>query len=53
MGLKDKLASMTEEEQLVLLAGDGMLVKRPLLVGEDFVLPGFREAAWRETLDKA
>lgn len=53
VGLKDKLASMTEEEQLVLLAGDGMLVKRPLLVGEDFVLPGFREAAWRETLDKA
>ena len=50
MGLKDKLASMGEEEQIGLLASDGMLVKRPLLVGEDFVLVGFREAEWKERL---
>ena len=42
--LKDKLPSMTEEEQLELLASDGMLVKRPLLVGEDYAVPGFKEA---------
>ena len=48
MGLKDKLPSMTEEEQLSLLAGDGMLVKRPILVSEDFVLVGFKEAEWAE-----
>ena len=46
LGLKDKLPGMTEEEQLHLLAGDGMLVKRPILVGEDFVLVGFREEEW-------
>lgn len=46
--LKDKLPGMTQEEQLVLLATDGMLVKRPLLVGEDFVLVGFREKEWEE-----
>lgn len=50
LGLKDKLPEMSEEEQLSLLASDGMLVKRPLLVGEDFVLPGFREASWAEAL---
>ena len=50
MGLKDKLPSMSEEEQFRLLAGDGMLVKRPLLVGEDFVLTGFKEAKWKEAL---
>ena len=50
MGLKDKLPEMTEEEQLSLLATDGMLVKRPLLIGEDFVLVGFREAQWQEQL---
>ncbi len=44
--LKDKLPTMTEEEQLALLASDGMLVKRPLLVGDDFVLVGFREKEW-------
>ena len=44
--LKDKLPAMSEEEQLQLLASDGMLVKRPLLVGEDFVLLGFKEADW-------
>jgi len=48
--LKDKLPGMTEEEQLVLLASDGMLVKRPLLVGKDFVLVGFRQAEWEEKL---
>lgn len=46
MHLKDKLPSMTEEEQYALLAADGMLVKRPLLVGEDFVLAGFKEEEW-------
>lgn len=48
--LKDKLPSMTQEEQIQLLASDGMLVKRPLLVGEDFVVPGFKEAEWAEKL---
>ena len=46
MGLKDKLPTMSEEEQLQLLANNGMLVKRPLVVGEDFVLTGFREKEW-------
>ena len=50
LGLKDKLSTMTEEEQLRLLASDGMLVKRPLVVGEDFVLTGFKEAEWAEKL---
>lgn len=48
--LKDKLPEMTEEEQIALLATDGMLVKRPVLVGEDFVLIGFKEAEWAEKL---
>ena len=48
LGLKDKLPTMTEEEQLRLLATDGMLVKRPLVIGEDFVLTGFREKEWAE-----
>ena len=48
LGLKDKLPEMTEKEQYDLLATDGMLVKRPLLVGADFVIPGFREDAWHE-----
>lgn len=50
MGLAKKLAEMSEDEQLSLLATDGMLVKRPLLVGEDFVLTGFKEAEWAEKL---
>lgn len=50
MKLKDKLAQMTEEEQLQLLATNGMLVKRPLVVGEDFVLTGFKESEWNEVL---
>ena len=48
MQLKDKLPTMSEEEQLKLLATDGKLVKRPLVVGEDFVLIGFKEAEWNE-----
>lgn len=48
MGLKDKLPSMTEEEQFALLSTDGMLVKRPLLVGDDFAFPGFKEDVWKE-----
>ncbi len=48
--LKDKLPTMTEEEMLRLLATDGMLVKRPLLIGDDFVLVGFKEAEWAATL---
>ena len=50
LGLKDKLADMSEEEQLNLLAGDGMLVKRPLLIGEETVCVGFRQAEWEEKL---
>ncbi len=46
MKLKDKLPEMSEEEQLKLLATDGKLVKRPLVVGEEFVLTGFKEAEW-------
>ena len=48
--LKDKLPNMSEEEMLALLATDGMLVKRPLLVTEDAVLVGFREAEWQDAL---
>ncbi len=50
MELKDRLPAMSEDEMLELLAADGMLVKRPLLVGDDFVLVGFREAEWAERL---
>lgn len=50
LALKDKLPHMSQEEQLALLATDGMLVKRPLVVGEDFVLTGFKEAEWKEKL---
>ena len=50
MELKDKLPAMPEEEQLKLLATDGMLVKRPLVIGEDFVLVGFKESEWSEKL---
>ena len=50
LGLKDRLADMSEEEQLALLATDGMLVKRPLLVTEKAVLPGFKEEDWREAV---
>ncbi len=50
LGLKDKLPGMSEEEQLALLASDGMLVKRPLLVTDRAVLPGFREKEWEAAL---
>ena len=46
MQLKDKLADMSDEEQFALLATNGMLVKRPLIIGDDFVLVGFKEADW-------
>ena len=52
MGLKDKLPEMSEDEMLKLLAADGMLVRRPLLVGNDFVLVGFKEAEWESRLKK-
>ena len=52
MQLKDKLPTMSEEEQLELLATNGMLVKRPLVVTDDFVLTGFKEAEWMEQLLK-
>ena len=52
MGLKDKLPSMTEDEQYALLAQDGMLVKRPLAIDGDRVLVGFKEEQWRELLEK-
>lgn len=50
MNLKDRLKEMSEEEQLRLLSTDGMLVKRPLVVGEGFVLTGFREKEWEEKM---
>ncbi len=48
--LKDKLVDMSREEQLKLLASNGMLVKRPLIISDDFVLAGFKEALWQEKL---
>ena len=50
LGLKDKLDTMSEDEQLRLLASDGMLVKRPLLVSEKAVIPGFREKDWEAVI---
>ena len=52
LDLKNKLPEMSEREMLKLLSTDGMLVKRPLLIGDDFVLVGFREAEWTEKIDK-
>lgn len=52
MNLKDRLKDMPEEEQLKLLASDGMLVKRPLVVGDDFILTGFKEKEWEENILK-
>jgi arsenate reductase len=52
MALKDKLPAMSEEEQLALLATDGMLVKRPLLVTNQGVFPGFKESVWEEIIEK-
>lgn len=50
LDLSRKLPDMSEDEQFALLASDGMLVKRPLLVGKDFVLTGFKEEEWRNAL---
>lgn len=50
MELSKKLPTMSEDEQYALLATDGMLVKRPLVIGDDFVLTGFREKEWEEKL---
>ena len=52
LDLKNKLPSMSEDEMLKLLATDGMLVKRPLLVGDGFVLVGFKEAEWSAALSQ-
>lgn len=50
LGLKDKLKDMSEEEQYALLATDGMLVKRPLLISEKGIMPGFKEDKWQELI---
>lgn len=50
MNLKDKLPDMSEKEQLALLSSDGMLVKRPVIIGDNVVLTGFREKEWAEKL---
>ena len=50
LGLAKKLPEMSEDGQFALLASDGMLVKRPLVIGDDFVLTGFRENEWAEKL---
>lgn len=52
LDLKNKIPAMTEDEMLKLLASDGMLVKRPLLIGDDFVLVGFKETEWSARLTK-
>ena len=52
LDLKNKLPEMSEDEMLKLLATDGMLVKRPLLIGDDFVLVGFKETEWAAKLNK-
>lgn len=50
LGLKDKLPSMSDEEKIRLLASDGMLVKRPLVITEDRILVGFKEKEWEDAL---
>ena len=52
LDLKNKLPEMSEKEMLELLSSDGMLVKRPLLVGEDFVLIGFKQNEWEEKISR-
>lgn len=52
MNLKDKLPNMSEEEQLAILSANGMLVKRPMMIGDDFVLIGFKEAEWEEKFSR-
>lgn len=51
LNLKNKLPDMTDEEKLLLLATDGMLVKRPILICDDFIIVGFNEKSWREKLN--
>lgn len=50
LGLKDKLPNMSEEEQIKMLASDGMLVKRPLLIADAVIWPGFKESEWQKLL---
>lgn len=50
LGLKDKLPNMTEDEKIDLLISNGMLIKRPILAGENFILIGFKEKEWKEKL---
>lgn len=50
LGLKDKLPGLSEEEQYELLGSDGMLVKRPILVGDNFAVTGFKEAEWEKLI---
>ncbi|MGN0546842.1 MAG: arsenate reductase family protein [Acutalibacteraceae bacterium] len=50
MNLKDKIPEMSEDEQLKLLSSDGMLVKRPLIIGDDFVLTGFKAEEWEKKI---
>lgn len=52
MELKDKLATMSEDEQLTLLASNGMLVKRPLLITDNAVIPGFKEKEWENAINE-
>ena len=52
LDLKNKLPTMSEDEMLNLLSSDGMLVKRPLLIGDDFVFVGFKEIEWSEKLNR-
>lgn len=52
MELKDRLATMSENEQLTLLASNGMLVKRPLLITDNAVIPGFREKEWKQAINE-
>lgn len=52
MELKDRLATMSEDEQLTLLSSNGMLVKRPLLITDNAVIPGFREKEWEQAINE-
>ena len=52
MNLKDKLKNMSEKEQLELLVSNGMLIKRPILISDNFILVGFKENEYREELEK-
>ena len=52
MELKDRLATMSEDEQLTLLASNGMLVKRPLLITDNAIIPGFKEKEWENAINE-